>query len=349
MQTELAKALAATPEEAKKVAQRLARMFLTSCMRQPALLDCSQQSIALTLLSAAQLGLEIDGRHAHAVPFKNHKKGGQLECQLIPDYKGLVQVVMRSGLISSIHADAVCDKDEFEVDRGRILKHRINYREPRGPAYAYYVLVTFKDGSEKCEVMTVDEIEQVRARSKASDDGPWQTDYNEMAKKTVFKRAYKWLPVSAEVAMAVDEVEHRIDKGDLRPYRAETIDISASPVQPSFTAQTATAPSKKPSKKATGPAPETATNEHVEQASPNDSQPEITLDAETPASDRSKVAELIALAAQDDIDETEVEIWMQSRQMSIKSETDCARVINAWSTAKGLILSRRPSGNGGVA
>jgi recombination protein RecT len=93
----------------------------------------------------------------------------------------------------------VCDGDEFQVDRGKIMRHAVNYRDPRGTAYAYYVLITFKDGTEKSEVMTRDECEAIRKRSRAGSSGPWVSDFDEMAKKTVFRRASKWLPLSPEI------------------------------------------------------------------------------------------------------------------------------------------------------
>jgi recombinational DNA repair protein RecT len=43
------------------------------------------------------------------------------------------------------------------------------------------------------------EVEGIRARSKAGAKGPWVTDWSEMAKKTIFRRLSKWLPLSAEI------------------------------------------------------------------------------------------------------------------------------------------------------
>lgn len=183
--------------------ERMVRTAVTAMMRVPKLAKCDQTSFFNCMLQLSQLGLEPDGRHAHLIPFENRKRG-VTECQLIVDYKGLVALALRSGSIAAIHCDKICDNDDFLYDCGQVLHHRINFRQPRGEAYAYVCIVTRKDGTKKCEVMTKDEVDEIRARSKSANSGAWVTDYHEMAKKTVFKRASKWIELSPEFRQAVD-------------------------------------------------------------------------------------------------------------------------------------------------
>lgn len=201
---------------AHMTADRMLRIITTATMRTPALFKCTQESFANCALNLSQFGLEPDGRRAHLIPYRNNK-AGTTECTLIIDYKGLVELIMRSGLVSSIHADVVCDADVFEYNMGEITKHVINFREPRGKAYAAYAACRMKDGTSKTEVMTVEEIERIRKRSRAGQSGPWVTDWNEMTKKTVFRRLSKWLPLSAEYR---DAVEKDGDVLDVTPPRA---------------------------------------------------------------------------------------------------------------------------------
>jgi hypothetical protein len=70
--------------------------------------------------------------------------------------------------------------------------------------YAVYCIVTFKDGGKHTEVMTLEDVNRIRARSKAANNGPWVTDFDEMAKKTVFRRAAKWITLSPEVQDALE-------------------------------------------------------------------------------------------------------------------------------------------------
>lgn len=188
--------------------ERMARIAITALTKNPKLAECNETahgkaSFFKCLMDLSQWGLEPDGRNAHLIPFNNNKVGA-VECQLIIDYKGLVELVMRSGEVASIHADMVCENDEFEVELGEVTKHRIDYRNARGNPYAYWARVRFKDGGQKFEVMTTNEINAIRARSRAGSSGPWVTDYSEMAKKTVFRRLTKWIPLAAEVRDAID-------------------------------------------------------------------------------------------------------------------------------------------------
>lgn len=193
---------------------RFLRIAVTATMRTPKLLQCTQESLFGCLLALSQYGLEPDGRRAHLIPFEN-KRAGTTECTLIIDYKGLAELVMRSGLVSSIHADVVCEHDDFEYDKGYIVRHRINFKEPRGEAYAAYAVVKMKDGAEKCEVLTKDEIYSIRNRGQGwqafvkgwAKQSPWDPKEpvieREMWKKTAFRRVSKWVPLSAEIRDAL--------------------------------------------------------------------------------------------------------------------------------------------------
>jgi recombination protein RecT len=189
---------------------RFLRIAQTAMTRTPKLNECDQASFLGALLTLSALGLEPDGRRAHLIPFNNRKRGC-VECQLIIDWKGLAELAMRSGVISYLHADVVCEGDVFKYSAGELAEHipwflrrDDNRPEKPGEIYAVYALARFKDGSAKCDVMSIGEVDAIRARSRSADDGPWKTDFNEMAKKTAFRRLSKWLPLSSEFRDALD-------------------------------------------------------------------------------------------------------------------------------------------------
>lgn len=185
--------------------ERFTRVALTALTRTPDLAKCTQASLFKCLLDLSAAGLEPDGRRAHLIPYRN-KKNGTTECTLIIDYKGLVELIRRSGEVVSLRAETVCEKDEFEWVNGEI-EHRINWREPRGEVQAVYAEARMKSGEVQTATMTKDEIEAIRKRSQESMSSPWKTAWSEMAKKTTVRRLSKMLPLSFEVAQAIEEVD----------------------------------------------------------------------------------------------------------------------------------------------
>lgn len=151
-----------------------------------------RRDLARVFMECAELNIEPDGRRAYVIAYGR-------EVKLIIGYQGKIELIMRTGLISNVHSDKVCENDEFVYNMGVIEKHCINFKENRGNPYAFYSIITFKDGTKKCEVMSKEEVDKIRLRSKTPYQGPWVSDYDEMAKKTVFLRAVKWVPLSPEV------------------------------------------------------------------------------------------------------------------------------------------------------
>lgn len=206
---------------------RFVRVAITALTRTPKLQECTQESFFKCLLDLSAMGLEPDGRRAHLIPYRDNHRN-VTECTLILDYKGLVELVRRSGDVAKIHADVVCENDIFDHGMGEVREHTYDLRKDRGKPYAAYAQVTLKDGSIQAEVMPKKEIEAIRKRSRAGNNGPWVTDWNEMAKKTAFRRLTKWLTLSPEVMDAVTAAE----KTEFQALRNVTPDIRTEPINP---------------------------------------------------------------------------------------------------------------------
>ncbi len=196
---------------------RMARIATTVIRQTPALARCTPESFLGALLTASQLGLEPGPiGEAYLVPY------GQV-CTFVPGYRGLIKLARNSGQLRDIWAEVVFANDTFRYSLGL---HRDLVHEPatgdRGKPVAVYAAAQLVDGGTPFVVMTVDEVEAIRGRSRAGKNGPWVTDWNAMAKKTVVKQLMKWLPLSAEVAAAT-----ALD-GSVRP------DIGARPDVPTF-------------------------------------------------------------------------------------------------------------------
>ncbi len=208
---------------------RFMRVLLTSIQKTPKLALCSQASLFQSFMTCAQLGIEPDGRRAHLIPFENRKRG-TVDCTLIIDYKGLVELVKRSGDVRTVYAETVCANDTFAWENGDV-RHSIDFSKPRGEAYAYYARVQNKDGSTQAVVMTKDEVEKIRLSSRGKDSDPWTKHFDEMGKKTAFRRLCKWLVLSPETQALLDETEHAEFAGEHTVAADSLDDILAAATQ----------------------------------------------------------------------------------------------------------------------
>lgn len=191
-------------------ADKMLRLVLTACTKNPKLLECTPASVYGAVLQCAQLGLEPDllGQ-AYLVPYRNNKKNC-FECQLIPGYQGLLRLARNSNEIASVEARVVRGGDFFAYEYGlrQALVHKPQPEE-LGDLTHVYAIARFKHGGEpQWEVMTKARVEKHRARSRAKDSGPWITDYDAMALKTVLRVLCKLLPASVELQKAVELDEH---------------------------------------------------------------------------------------------------------------------------------------------
>lgn len=200
---------------------RMLRIVLTTIQRTPKLLECTRESLLGCIVQCAQLGLEPDGLlgHAYLIPF-NNKRDNRIDCQLIVGYKGLLKLARQSGEIASVSARIVHEKDEFEYEYGLTEKLRHVPYIIRGdaddaglPIFAYAIF-RLKDGSHHFDVMGYQEIERIRNASPSGKSDAWMKHWDEMAKKTVLRRASKMSPASIEDRMSKAIVlDERADAG----------------------------------------------------------------------------------------------------------------------------------------
>lgn len=194
--------------------ERLLRIAMTEARKNPALLECTQASFIGAIIQTAQLGLEPGGilGHSYLVPFKN-KKRGITEVQLIVGYKGMMDLAYRSPKVSHVIARAVYEGDKFSYQYGtdERLEH-VPDPEAMGKKLTHVYAVAFlREGGKIFDVMEAKEIESARQRSKTPDSGPWETDFESMAKKSVVRRMFRFMPVSIELqnAVGIDEAGDR--------------------------------------------------------------------------------------------------------------------------------------------
>lgn len=198
--------------------ERLTRIVMTECRKTPALLKCAPESFYGAVLQCAALGLEPGSAlgHCYLLPFGNGKdRAGRPNAQLIIGYRGMIDLARRSGQILSLNAYCVHANDDFSYELGLHpdIHHVPASTADRGLVTHVYAVAQLKGGGVQFEVMSRAEIEEVRKTSKAGSSGPWSSHWDAMAKKTVIRRLFKYLPVSIEAVRAV-EVDEKTDRGE---------------------------------------------------------------------------------------------------------------------------------------
>lgn len=206
--------------------ERFIRMVFTALSTNPRLNSCTPDSFVGAMMTAAQLGVEPNTAlgQAYIIPYNNH---GTMEAQFQLGYKGLIDLAYRSGEISIIQAHTVYENDEFIYELGLDPKlvHKPATRD-RGAPIAYYAMFKTKDGGYGFEVMSVDDARSHGMKfSKSYDKGPWKTNFDEMAKKTVLKKVLKYAPLKSDFvrAIAQDETIKTTISADMYAEPDETI------------------------------------------------------------------------------------------------------------------------------
>jgi recombination protein RecT len=191
--------------------ERVMKIALNNFTKNTALLNCTGESVFRAVLQAVELGLEPGGAlgQAHLVPYGK-------DCTLIVDWKGLAELAYRSGRIASINAFCIYEGDTFEHEEGldpklRHIPDGQNVGNPLKVTHVASVVLT-TDGAKLYDVMTRAEVEAIRKRSRTGNNGPWVTDWCEMAKKTILRRTLKRCPKSVEMQKAL-ALDNAIDTG----------------------------------------------------------------------------------------------------------------------------------------
>ena len=165
-------------------------------------------------LKCAQDGLLPDGREAALVMFGD-------KVQYMPMLGGMLKKVRNSGEVKKISVQVVYSADQFDYELGD--EDRLTHKPAlgdRGEAIAAYAIAWLKDGSRYCEVMSREQIEKVRSVSRAKNNGPWVDWWDEMARKTVFRRLAKWLPQSTDLQQLLEHDNENYDLEQPKPVAA---------------------------------------------------------------------------------------------------------------------------------
>lgn len=215
---------------------RLIKVVVSSASKNPKILECSPFSVYRAVTESAALGIEPGGAlgHGYLVPYGK-------ECQFILSYKGMIDLARRSGQILSIEARVVYQGDEFDYEFGLAPKcrHVPKAAELNDDTLTHaYAVAHIAGGGTQFEVLTRAQINAIRAKSRSGNFGPWKDHFAEMAKKSAVRRLFKYLPVSIELADAMDK-DAKMEAGEAI-IDMQIIDDADGPNGEAIEAQTTT-------------------------------------------------------------------------------------------------------------
>lgn len=211
---EIAAMLSAT----KMDPERFLRVALLAATKNPGLKECKVESIFLAVMESARLGLQPDNKEAAIVKFGDH-------AELLPMVGGVIRLMLRSPGLLKVEARVVRDGDEFDYRYGLDpqLVHKPIGGSDREITHAYAVM--WRQGAGTTfEVVTREEIEQVRLSSRAPNSPAWRDWLGEMCRKVALKRLAKYADLSPEATRAI-ELDHFVTGSE--PWGGEYVDASS--------------------------------------------------------------------------------------------------------------------------
>ena len=172
----------------------------------PRLNTYTPESIIGAVYQAAKAGMEL-GIDAHLVPFYNRKER-LYEAVFIPDYKGIIRALERTGKVAKVFAECVHHNDHFEMDYGTgTFSHRPCRRGKRGSIDGAYGCIVMKDGTQHVHYMPWDDFDRVRGTAPGRDQDTWVKHTAEMCRKTALKNVAKYVQLSPQVEILVETLE----------------------------------------------------------------------------------------------------------------------------------------------
>ena len=191
---------------------RMARVALTCFRQNPKLAECKPQSVFAAIIIGAQLGLEpgIMGQ-AYLVPYKD-------ECQFIPGWQGLVDLVNRSGR-ASVWTGAVFQGDTFDYEYGSApyIHHKPSGNDDQPDKLTHVYAVGKVKGADQpvIEVWSVSKVTRHRDRYNKVGRRHYSFENFEMyGRKVALLQVIKYMPKSIELSMAIG-MDHSADAGQV--------------------------------------------------------------------------------------------------------------------------------------
>ena len=164
-------------------------------------------SLQNAIINIASIGISLNpaNKHAYLVPRDN-------KVCLDISYMGLLHLAMSTGSILWGQCKLVHENDSYEnTGLDSAPTHSYSPFGDRGNLVGAYCTVKTCDGDYLTDEMSIADINKIKDSSRAK-KGPWSTHFNEMARKTVVKRASKYWPTIDRLNNAIEHIN--VDGGE---------------------------------------------------------------------------------------------------------------------------------------
>lgn len=183
------------------------RTIFIAITKDPKLAQCTTESFLCAMLDAAAMGVipNSPSKEAYIVPYTDDRDRTKKKATFQLSYKGIINITYRNPIVKDITVSEVCENDKFRCvygdDNHRMLYHEIPTMTPRGKVIGYYAEVRMRNGGDVFRYKSKEDIERF-AKEKSPmyryGSGPWRTDFDAMAKKTILKDVLKIIPSGSE-------------------------------------------------------------------------------------------------------------------------------------------------------
>jgi len=217
-------------------AARFVATGLRALAKNPELLKATPKSLTSAFYDAAVLDLEPVLGYVYFVKYGD-------QATMLIGYRGLVELAKRGDpTIEDIYGQVVYEGDEFDYQEGdepRLIHRPSLARDVSDPTKITRVYgIAFRSGGRRpiFVVLTKSDVDGIRARSKAKNDGPWVTDYPAMAMKTAVRNlCSRRLSLAASIKEALERDDDR--EYGILPVTPATIGARTSSLRESIKAQ----------------------------------------------------------------------------------------------------------------
>jgi len=198
----------------------------------PDILECTPVSIVMAVSTAVKWDLEI-GYTVHLVPFTVK---GEKRLKALRDYKGDIELVVRSGAARKVDAKCRYEKEHFIHHEGTtpyIEHHPIGDPAARGKMVGAYAYAKLPHNEIKIAYLSVAEIDEIRrSKSKTWKDGELQPWY---ACKTMVHQVTKAIPKNPNLAPILREFEREEKEEEIPEGEFEVVSETPAAAPPSPT------------------------------------------------------------------------------------------------------------------